>query len=265
VTKNADSSAPPRESIARFFDGMAVERNTIFDSNPVLDHEQQVRSRAVLELLAAAPGETVLDIGCGNARDIIPILRAGARIVGVDLSEGMIHEAGRDLEAAGYRDVELEVGDATQLKYAAASFDKVLCSEVIEHIPDADAAITEISRVLKPGGTLVISTPNRRSWYGWDRFLFTRLLRRPWNHPFDNWRTMGELRVLLERHGFEIRIAKTVCYLPGFLLTYRLPRVLQRLVVTAERPLEDLATRANVGFGYLNVAAAVRRTPIATQ
>jgi ubiquinone/menaquinone biosynthesis C-methylase UbiE len=260
-----NSPASPRESIAQFFDGVATERNAIFRSNPVLDYEQQVRSRAVLDLLAAAPGDIVLDVGCGNARDLIPILHAGARVVGIDLSEGMIRQARADLAAARFRDVELAVGDATRLTYPNESFGKLLCSEVIEHIPDADAALGEMARVLKPGGTLVISTPNRRSWYGCDRYLFTHVLRRTWNHPFDNWRTMPELRWLLERHGFEVRVAKTVCYLPGFLLTYPLPRALQQAVVTATTQVELLMTRIALGLGYLNVIRAVRRTPTATQ
>jgi len=264
--RNRPMPVADASSIAHFFDDMAVDRNEILRSNPVLDHEQRVRSRAVLALLSARPGETTLDIGCGNARDIIPILRAGARIVGVDLSEGMIHQARRELAAAGHRDVDLAVGDATQLKYPSASFDKILCSEVIEHVPDADAAVSEMCRVLKPGGTLVISTPNRSSWYGFDRFVVWRhVLRRPWNHPFDNWRTMRDLCALLERHGFQIQTTTTVCYLPGFILTYRLPRVLQRAVVWGASHTEWLASRIAPRHGYMNVVAAVTRTPTATQ
>jgi 2-polyprenyl-3-methyl-5-hydroxy-6-metoxy-1,4-benzoquinol methylase len=217
-------------------------------------------------LASGGAGETVLDIGCGNARDITPILRAGARIVGVDLSEGMIQQARMDLAAAGHGDVDLAVGDATQLKYLTASFDKVLCSEVIEHIPDADAAVSEMSRVLKPAGTLVISTPNRSSWYGFDRYvLWTGVLRKTWNHPFDNRRTMSDLRSLLERNGFEIRTTRTVCYLPGFILTYGLPGALQRAVVRAVTKIEGLAAWVAPRNGYLNVVLAVKRTPTATQ
>lgn len=245
-------------SIKDFFDDMAVERDAFFRANPVLDYEQQTRSRAVLRLLDPQRGETVLDIGCGNARDIVPILRAGARIVGVDLSEGMIGQARRDLAAAGYADVvEFEVGDATQLRFQAGSFDKVLCSEVIEHIPDAAAAIAEIRRVLKPGGRLVLSTPNQASWYGFDRYvLWTKVLRRTWNHPFDNWRNMDQVRSLLEGHAFRITRSGTACYLPGFLLTYHLPAFVQRVRVRCVRRLEQPASRIAPRSGYLVVVSA---------
>ena len=254
------NAEPEKASIAHFFDDMAVERNALFRSNPVLDYEQQVRSRAVLARLVAQPGELILDIGCGNARDIIPILEAGATVVGVDLSAGMIEQARQDLAIAGYRDVRLEVGDATQLAFASGTFDKVLCSEVIEHIPDASQAIREMARVLKPGGVLVISTPNRRSWYGFDRYgVWTGLLRRRWNHPFDNWRTMRELRSLLEHDGFTLSSTTTTCYLPGFLATYFLPRPLQSAVVIAATALAPLVSKLAPANGYLLVATAIKR------
>ena len=259
-------SAPSAGTIAHFFDGMSVERNEIFRAKPVLDYEQRVRSEAVLELLAAARGEVILDIGCGNARDIIPIVQAGARIVGVDISEGMIRQAGVDLGRAGVTGVELAVGDATNLRYPDASFDKVLCSEVIEHIPDASRAIAEIHRVLKPGGRLVISTPNRHSWYGFDRYVvWSRILRRPWNHPFDHWRAMSELTTLLDEDGLQPEASRTVCFVPGFLLTYRLPAALQGVVVAVTKPLEPIARVLVPRAGYLNVVAAVKRVPTATQ
>lgn len=249
-----------RREIAHFFDDMSATRNALFRSNPVLDYEQQVRSQAVLRRLAPLRGETILDIGCGNARDIVPMLDAGAAVVGVDLSEGMIAQARLELAAAGHRGADLEVGDASRLRFPAESFDKILCSEVIEHIPDADAAVGEMARVLRRGGTLVVSTPNRRSWYGFDRYVVCgRVLRRRWNHPFDNWRTMPELRALLERHGFAVSSTTTVCYVPGFLLTYFLPGALQRLAVVAASAFAPIAARVLPGNGYLLVTTAIKR------
>ena len=247
-------------AIASFFDDVSGKRNRIFTAHPVLAYEQYVRSRAVLESLAATAGETVLDVGCGNARDMLPILQAGAGIVGVDLSAGMIQQARLELAAAGYPDVELEIGDATRLRFAAESFDKILCSEVIEHIPNTDDAISEMYRVLKPGGRLIVSTPNRRSWYGFDRYvIWSRMLGKAWNHPFDNWRTMPELSALLERHGFEVAGGRTICYVPGFLLTYFLPRILQAAVVQCIRRVERPASRLAAHAGYLLVVTAVKR------
>jgi ubiquinone/menaquinone biosynthesis C-methylase UbiE len=246
-----------RSRIASFFDEMAGTREAVFRSNPVIDYEQQVRASAVLDALQPQAGDVILDIGCGNARDITPMLQRGATIVGVDLSEGMIAQARRDLEAAGFSGVTLEVGDATSLRFADATFDKVVCSEVIEHIPDTDRAIAEMQRVLKPGGLLVVSTPNRHSWYGFERFvLWDKVMRRPWNHPFDNWRTAAQVQTLLRRHGFTIERAASGCFLPGFLLTYRLPRAAQRVVVSVVRKTEPMARAFAPQRGYTLVVTA---------
>ena len=261
ATPKSNPSAADAASIALFFDAMSGTRNALFRSNPILEYEQQVRSGAVLERLGASRGEMILDLGCGNARDIPPMLHAGATVVGVDLSPGMIEQAKDDLAALAYHDVQLEVGDATRLRFADATFDKIVCSEVIEHIPDAGAAVREMYRVLKPRGLLVLSTPNRRSWYGFDRYVvWERLLRRRWNHPFDNWRTLEELQDLLTRHGFEVSSRQTVCFLPGFLLTYRLPSTslqawIARSVGRAEKGLRRFAP-AN---GYLLTMTALKR------
>jgi ubiquinone/menaquinone biosynthesis C-methylase UbiE len=247
-------------SIARFFDAMAPQRNDLFRSNPILDYEQTVRSRAVLSMLKPQPEETIIDIGCGNARDILPILRAHARVVGVDISVEMIRQGKDDLARAGFPDVELQVGDATHLNFPPCVFDGVLCSEVIEHIPDAAAAIGEIYRVLRPGGRLVLSTPNRASWYGFDRYVvWTRILRRKWNHPFDRWRTMRELTTLLDDQGFAVGVTRTVCYVPGFLLTYFVPALVQRLITAPVRLWETVASHVAPRWGYLLVLTATKR------
>src|SRR5689334_14942541 len=113
-TRPADSASSA--SIASFFDEMSTTRNDVFRTNPVLDYEQQVRSATVLRLLQPRRGDTILDIGCGNARDIVPMLQAGATVVGVDISEGMIEQGRRDLARAGVTaGVTLQVGDATAL------------------------------------------------------------------------------------------------------------------------------------------------------
>jgi ubiquinone/menaquinone biosynthesis C-methylase UbiE len=252
-----EPDAAERSRIASFFDEMASTREAVFRSNPVIDYEQQVRASAVLEALQPRAGDVILDIGCGNARDIAPMLQSGATIVGVDLSEGMIAQARRDLEAAGFRSVTLEVGDATSLRFPDATFDKVVCSEVIEHIPDTDRAIGEMQRVLKPGGRLVLSTPNRNSWYGFERFvLWDKVLRRRWNHPFDNWRTASQVQALLQRHGLLVEKAASGCFLPGFLLTYQLPRAAQRLVVALVRKAEPIARSVAAQRGYTLVVTA---------
>jgi SAM-dependent methyltransferase len=112
-------------------------------------------------------GSRCLDVGCGEGRHALAAhLRPGAHVVGIDLS----HE---DLQTAQSRVSDMAAldpkgyltflqGDATRLPFPDASFDRVICSEVLEHIPNFMTVIEELVRVLKPGGRLCVSVP--RAW-----------------------------------------------------------------------------------------------------
>lgn len=179
-------------NIGEFFDRMAKDRNSAIAENLIVDYEQKKRFEGILSYLDPQADELILDIGCGNGRDLIPILRNGSRVIGVDISPCMIEEARRELEGHCLRNFELKVGDAEKLPFPDGHFDKVIASEVIEHIPDWKKSLSEMHRVLKPKGTLVVSVPNRISWYGFDRYVvFEKLLRKKWNHPHYHWKTYG--------------------------------------------------------------------------
>lgn len=116
---------------------------------------------------ALEPGCQVLDVGCGEGRHTLAAyLRPGVTATGVDLNE-------QDLATARSRIADMDSfspggaiafmrADATQLPFPDASFDRVICSEVLEHVPNYLAVIEELVRVLKPGGKLCISVP--RAW-----------------------------------------------------------------------------------------------------
>jgi SAM-dependent methyltransferase len=126
------------------------------------------------------PGMTVLDLGCGEGRHAFEAYRRGASVVAVDwgVSEvettkrwlGAIAEAGEggvagDGTAARY---EVVRGDLLHLPFPDASVDRVMTSEVLEHIPDDVAAMAEIFRVLKPGGRVAVTVPR----YGPERICW---------------------------------------------------------------------------------------------
>jgi len=113
-----------------------------------------------------ARGDCVLDLGCGEGRHTISSYAEGKDVhsVGVDLSLKDVQTARtRFDDFAAIHDtckqLSFAVGSALKLPFADHTFDKIVCSEVLEHIPDYKAAITEIERVLKPGGQLAISVP----------------------------------------------------------------------------------------------------------
>ncbi|MEU0784274.1 class I SAM-dependent methyltransferase [Streptomyces sp. NPDC006173] len=123
---------------------------------------RQARMLATALGPATSGARTVLDIGCGDgtaAQAAAPLL-AGHRVVGVDWSQDALRRARTRVPYAVRG--ELTGGG---LPFAPASADAVLFSEVVEHLVDPDGALDEIRRVLRPGGHLMLSTPNLAAWY----------------------------------------------------------------------------------------------------
>ena len=203
----------------------------------------------------------ILDIGCGNGRDLCLIARTGAVCVGIDSSSKMINEAEKELKDQSINRVTLKVGDVTSLEFPDEFFDKILCSEVIEHIPNYQKAISEMYRVLKLSGCLIISTPNRHSIYGFDRYiLIEKILKREWSHPYDSWKTPKELFDVLESEGLIIDKFIGVCYIPGFLISYRLPKLLKYLLVSVTTIFEYFLSRFLPKRGYMIAIKATKKS-----
>ncbi len=119
-----------------------------------------------LERLKVRSGEKVLDAGCGEGRHCFGALERGAHVVGLDLDRASLEaNAGslRQRAAECGRLGALVHGNTFQLPFADAAFDKVICSEVMEHVHDYRAAARELARVTKPGGYLAITIPTATS------------------------------------------------------------------------------------------------------
>ena len=116
--------------------------------------------------LSIAPGAQILDIGCGSGRHVAAAYGLeGARVIGADLNLDDLNEARQRLDfhdqlgAHGGGVWNLAAANVTRLPFSDDCFDLVICSEVLEHIPDHETAIREVVRVLKPGKPLVVSVP----------------------------------------------------------------------------------------------------------
>jgi SAM-dependent methyltransferase len=114
-------------------------------------------------------GDLLLDMGCGAGRHAFESFRRGARVVAFDYSAAELKDVGglftamREAGEAGAQPGSMAVttnGDALALPFPDATFDRVIASEVLEHVSDDQLALDEVFRVLKPGGTLAATVPS---------------------------------------------------------------------------------------------------------
>ena len=130
-----------------------------------------------LNELNLKPHDVVLDAGCGLGRHLRHLARMPElKIFGIDKNTWALTETAKSVAAmpdAQSKDYLFSIADITKLPFADSSFDCVICSEVMEHIPDHEKALKELDRILKPQGTLAVSVPRffteRICWFiSWD-------------------------------------------------------------------------------------------------
>ena len=143
------------------------------------------------------PGVRILEIGSGTGSLLSRLRADGYDAVGVDVNARLLEEARR-----WHADLPVQQVEGTSLPFPDASFDIVMSFDVFEHIPDSDAHLREVRRVLRPGGTYLVQTPNK-----WMNSVFETIRWR----SFTRWRadhcslhSLGELRARMARHGFTL-------------------------------------------------------------
>ena len=164
-----------------------------------------------VDALEISPGDTVLDLGCGEGRHTISTyLLHEARVYGVDLRHQDLTTASRRLQeicpaddatpTAAAHAIQFAVANGHQLPFADDSFDVVVCSEVLEHIIDYHSVLGEIQRVLKPSGQLAVSVP--RFFPEWVCWRLSREYHEVEGGHVRIFRT-GELKRTIEGFSFE--------------------------------------------------------------
>jgi ubiquinone/menaquinone biosynthesis C-methylase UbiE len=139
-----DTEARP-EALLRFLDEYAA-------LEPVQEHK-----RRATDALMLAPGDEVLDVGCGTGVDLAGMLervRPGGRVCGVDASALAVAQANRRL--AGAPGATVLVADAQDLPFEDGAFDACRADRTLQHLQRPDQALHELQRVLRPGGRLVV-------------------------------------------------------------------------------------------------------------
>jgi ubiquinone/menaquinone biosynthesis C-methylase UbiE len=158
-----------------------------------------------LRRLALEPGEAVIDIGCGPgflSESMADLVGPAGRVVGIDTSQDLV-----DLASARNQRAWLTYakGDAMALDAADAAFDVAVCTQVLEYVPDADRALREMHRVLRPGGRVQIVDTDWDAvvWHSADRERMARVMR-VWEAHCADPRLPRTLGPRLTAAGFEL-------------------------------------------------------------
>lgn len=161
----------PRD-VAAMFDGVARRYDL---TNTVLSFGQDRRWRRHTRMVVAAgPGQRVLDLAAGTAVSTVELADAGAWCVAADFSLGML-QAGR--KAGRHQTVPLVGADALRLPFADEAFDAVTISFGLRNVVDPDAALAELARVTRPGGRLVICEFSTPTWWVFRTVYLEYLMR----------------------------------------------------------------------------------------
>jgi SAM-dependent methyltransferase len=212
--------------------------------NPAYNIYDQLRAKYIRQLVQGRSGP-VLIAGCGSKRDF-SIASDLNPVFGFDLSFEAVHSIsdGKNLITA----------DALDIPFPADYFNLVICSEVLEHIPNIRSAVIELHRVINPDGILIVSSPNWRSWFGLARWLTKRITGNDITsneQPYDDWKTYpGYVAQLIPE--FEVTTSRGVWYLPP--LHYRkagLPEWLMHVIYFFYSPLEKIFSMFLPHYGHL--------------
>lgn len=189
------------------FDGFANKYDQWF-TTALGKHVLRYEKELVLELSAPKPGDSVLDIGVGTGIFAVELMKHGTEITGIDVSERMLEIA----RSKGVTNVAL--GDAVSLDFPDESFDLVVSITALEFIEECDRAISEMVRVCKKGGRVVVGTLGSGSLWALKR---SRAARKDAGSIFRHARfySFGELKRLAEKHGYRT-VVKGAVFAPPF-------------------------------------------------
>ncbi len=255
--KNGAKGDSQERLVIRTFDEKADSYARGYKGDTGTAHSFNIRMQRVYELFEERKGGKVLDIGCGPGITVEHLVERGFEVYGVDISPEMINECQKEfghLSAAHF-----SVGKIEAMEFPGGWFDVVLCVGVVEYVDDDLAAIKEMARVTKPGGTIIVTLPNLASPYRiWQKTVYkglrgaVRALRRRPPAPEVAHREYSRAAYvrLLESCGLKVT---DIVYYNFSLLVFPVDRLFPRLAVRLSRSLERFARSGPswLGTGFI--------------
>jgi ubiquinone/menaquinone biosynthesis C-methylase UbiE len=177
----------------------------VFDAAPQHDDASSPWYELVREKIGNVMGLRVLEVACGRGGFVRELARRGARATGCDFSLSALQVAQRKLPTDRESAAGLVHGDAQRLPFADAAFDIVISCETIEHLPDVQTAVDEMHRVTRPGGKLLLTSPNYANFTGLYE-LYARVRHRGLqkDQPFDRRQWFPQIHKWVRSAGWTI-------------------------------------------------------------
>ena len=196
--------------------------------------------------IVESPGSRFLDAGCGSCAHSRRLVQHGYRVCAIDFSETVVERARDNVSSWGLdHAIDVQREDILNLTFSDGEFDNVLCWGVLMHMPQAEVALKELSRVLKNGGMLVLSETNAFSMHSMTMrtlraIAFRQRATTRWTPVgIENWEdtdagklmtrqtNMSWLKRYLQQEGFQVK-----SHMPGQfseLYTYRIPTTARKI------------------------------------
>jgi len=158
----------------------------------------QAFKMAMLEWVPKTGGLSLLDLGCGSGEMSARLAELGHRVIGIDISENALHKYNQ----RGYAGIKGDLEGA--IPFVPQKFDLLWCSEVIEHLIHPEKFLAECLRLLKPGGQLLLSTPNSGHYV----YRTLRYCGIPWekiqHSGHRNFFTYTSIMEMIQDQGFKV-------------------------------------------------------------
>lgn len=142
--------------------------------NLIADSWSNLRNKPRIDVTDAKFSSPLLDVGCGNSRNLIPFLDKGIKCVGIDFSKSMIKQS-KILLSKHNLSANLVIGDACYLPFKDSSFNSIISLATLHHIPSKRmriVSLNEIKRISKNNSKIIISV-----WYRWQLFLLKHVIK----------------------------------------------------------------------------------------
>lgn len=179
------------EELGRFARGVYVNSPIYLSSNRIVRFINWKKLDIVRSLFSSNNIKRVLDFGCGNGVMLPTLSSAFQSIFGIDLHTAAASNMKREY---GLANVFLVTADGFRLPFKDNSICMVVATSALEHFKDLDRAVSEIARVVKPGGSLLFLSPTENFFYRFGRWLFR------YKKPEDHYHSAREIQFVLEKY-----------------------------------------------------------------